>query len=115
MGASAPPFCGNSNTLDHPTDMWSVFKGLGCSVGTVFGNAIVYSNFMQDDLTFSPNGYVRNVDDMDNYIEKSSFLPLINNEVIHEDNHKFRQRMIHLNSASFIMWDRDTVLYPRET
>jgi triacylglycerol esterase/lipase EstA (alpha/beta hydrolase family) len=115
MGASAIPTCGNANALDTPTDMWSVFKGLGCNVGNFLGNAMVYSKFMQDDLTFSPNGYVRNVDDLDTYIEKSSFLPIINNEVIHENNAKFRERMINLNTASFIMWDRDTVIYPRES
>lgn len=115
MGASAPPTCGNVNALDSPTDMFSVFKGVACNVGSYFGNAIVYTSFMQDDLTFSPNGYVRNVDDLDNYIENSSFLPILNNEVIHPDNEKFRDRMIHLNSACFIMWDNDSVLYPRET
>jgi hypothetical protein len=115
MGASAPPTCGNSNPLDTPTDIFSVFKGAACNFGALLGNAVVYTPFMQDDLTFSPNGYVRNVDNLDTYIENSSFLPILNNEVIHPDNKKFRDRMIHLNSASFIMWDRDTVLYPRET
>lgn len=52
---------------------------------------------------------------MSEYFEKSTFLSKLNNEVIHDKNDLYRQRMMSLNSAIFIQWDSDIILYPRET
>ena len=63
----------------------------------------------------SAAGFFRDVDNMDTYLEKSSFLAKINNEVVHPKNLEYRERVMGLNAAILFMWDSDEVLYPRET
>jgi len=55
------------------------------------------------------------VDNLESYVNKASFLPLMNNEVVHPDNEKFRNRMIDLNTFTAVSWDNDSVIYPRES
>ena len=52
---------------------------------------------------------------MGEYHKKSTFLAFLNNEVAHEKFDLYRESITNLNSATFIMWDNDAVLVPRET
>ena len=72
----------------------------------------MYKDFLTE---MAPTGYYRDVEDMSTYYEKSTFLSRLNNEIIHENNDLYRQRIMSLNSAFFISWDSDIILYPRET
>lgn len=79
----------------------------------IAAKSYAYHDTLQGEL--SGAGYFRDVDNLDIYLEKSSFLAKINNEVIHEKNLDYRERVMKLNSATLFMWDSDEVLYPRET
>jgi hypothetical protein len=74
--------------------------------------SLIYSDFFKE---FSPTGYFRDVDNLREYLKKSTFLAFLNNEVSHEKNNLYKESITNLNSATFVMWDNDAILYPRET
>lgn len=73
---------------------------------------IVYKDFLKN---FSSTGYFRDSDNLAEYLAKSTFLKFLNNEVAHEKSNLYRDSITNLNSATFIQWDSDKILYPRET
>ena len=67
MGTTAPPLCGNAmNGISGDVDSKSFFKAIYCTLGSILGNAFVYTEYMQDDA--SPSGYWRDVDNLETYI-----------------------------------------------
>jgi len=114
MGTTAPPMCANiMNGSKGKLTLDTFVKSIGCTAAKWIINTLVYYDFFQDNI--SPAGYWRDVDNLESYVNKASFLPLMNNEVVHPDNVKFRDRMINLNTFTAISWDSDSVIYPRES
>jgi palmitoyl-protein thioesterase len=60
-----------------------------------------------------PAGYFRDPRDLDKYLADSVFLPYVNNE--NTVDQSIIERFTALNGAMFVMFDADTVVYPRES
>lgn len=112
MGITGLPACGSADIYEEGADLKSYVMSLGCGFLNFLAKKVAYTETLQD---LSGTGYFRDVDNMDTYLEKSSFLAKLNNEVVHPKNLKYRERILELNSAIFIQWDSDEILYPRET
>ena len=102
MGVAAIPGC---------------FSGVMCTVLNFFASKIVYFSWAQD--IFAPAGYFRDVKQYDTYVKDSTFLPALNNEKKeswHQDHNNLRTaKFSDLNGAMLVMFDEDTVIYPKET
>ena len=89
-----------------------------CLSGT--GCAIV--NFVLDSLVYTPvgrwvsapAGYFKDPRKYDEYLKESVYLPYLNNERT-EKNSTYYEKMIALDAMMLVMFELDTVLYPRET
>jgi palmitoyl-protein thioesterase len=81
----------------------------------------VYIGLIQDIV--APAGYFRDVNNLKTYEKKSVFLPSLNNEEDTSQNDgeltdmaQLRQsRFANLNQAMFVMFSKDTMIYPKET
>jgi palmitoyl-protein thioesterase len=60
-----------------------------------------------------PAGYFRDPRDLDKYLADSVFLPYANNE--NTVDQSIIERFTALNGAMLVMFDADTVVYPRES
>lgn len=91
------------------------FTGFGCKIVNTVAEHLVYLSVVQNHL--APAGYFRNVKNMKAYLKDSVFLPALNNEETH--NAEFAalraQKFSSVNAAMFVMFDADTVLYPKQT
>lgn len=73
----------------------------------------VYSPYVQEHI--APTGYLKIPTDLKAYYHGCFFLPTVNNEVAGRRNETYRQRFAALNQLVLIMFESDTVLFPRET
>ena len=62
-------------------------------------------------------GYYRDTEKLDDYKKKNPFLASLNNEVGEGSSSfaKHKQRISSLNAAMFVMFDRDEIIFPRES
>lgn len=81
MGVTEAPVCGSAEIHDNSA------LSLGCSLLNMASKKLIYSEFLSE---VSPAGYFRDVDNMSEYFEKSTFLSKLNNEVIHDKNDLYR-------------------------
>ena len=72
-----------------------------------------YSEFYQNTLSFA--GYWRNPDNLHQYLEKSTFLPILNNEVVTNESKRYASNMKTLNNFVLVWSYTDETLYPRES
>ena len=100
MGVDAVPHC---------------YKGIFCDVINFVIKKLVYIPIAQNMV--SPAGYFRDVNNFAAYQRNSVFLPSLNNEEVHSgDIAKIRKdRFSNLNAAMLIKFEKDTMIYPRET
>ena len=61
-----------------------------------------------------PAGYYRDVNHLDSYRMKSSFLAELNNEKVNK-NQVLKDRMLGLEKMLLIMFTKDTMILPKET
>jgi palmitoyl-protein thioesterase len=100
MGVDAIPHC---------------ISGVFCGIINAVAKKFVYYSFAQDWI--GPAGYFRDVNDFTTYQWNSVFLPAMNNEQsANGDTAALRkERFSSLNSAMLIMFQKDTMIYPKET
>jgi hypothetical protein len=62
----------------------------------------------------APAGYMRSLDYYDKYLNSSTFLPSLNNEINEgsELYEKHKKKMMSLNQAMFVMFDQDQIVFP---
>ncbi|XP_051116907.1 uncharacterized protein LOC127241752 isoform X2 [Andrographis paniculata] len=84
-GVASVPNCGNKEL---------------CKILAWLIRADVYLDFVQDTST---------------YLKKSKFLPILNNERPESKNSVYKQRFTSLQNLILIMFENDTVLFPKET
>jgi palmitoyl-protein thioesterase len=93
------------------------FTGFMCNILNFMAKKVVYTNFGQN--FFAPAGYFRDVQNYDTYIKDSVFLPALNNEKKdswRQDHNDLRtSKFSDLNGAMLVKFDKDTVIYPKET
>lgn len=91
------------------------FTGFACDVANFLAKRVVYFSFAQN--WFAPAGYFRDVNDMKTYEKDSVFLPSMNNEQISTGmlGNVRKDRFQSLNAAMLVMFEDDSVLYPKET
>ena len=63
----------------------------------------------------APAGYFRNMDNYEDYLKGSTFLPSLNNEIDKgsENFEKHRQKIKSLNQAMFVMFEKDQIIFPQ--
>ena len=99
MGVSAIPGCGQ--------------KGLICSIINFIADQFVYFPLIQNLI--GPAGYFRNPADIPDYLEYSVFLPYLNGEKKDSNYATLKNNFSSLNAALFVMFNEDTVIFPKET
>jgi len=99
MGVSAIPGCGQ--------------KGLICNIVNFIADQFVYFPLIQNWI--GPAGYFRNPADIPDYLEFSVFLPYLNGEKKDSTYATLKNNFSSLNAALFVMFNEDTVIYPKET
>ena len=100
MGVDAIPHC---------------FSGAICDIVNAAAKKLVYETVVQDNLV--PAGYFRDINDYATYVNKSVFLPPMNNEHL-SGGYVSKLRMNNfktINAGLFIMFSEDTMIYPKET
>nr|XP_043628939.1 palmitoyl-protein thioesterase 1 [Erigeron canadensis] len=95
-GEASIPFCGS---------------GVMCIMVDNLIKSAIYSNTIQEHL--APANYVKIPTDLDGYREGCKFLPKLNNEF--KKNATYKERFSSLQNLVLIMFDKDTVLIPKET
>ncbi|KAK6920370.1 hypothetical protein RJ641_016274 [Dillenia turbinata] len=63
----------------------------------------------------APSNYVKIPTDFNSYMEACKFLPKLNNEAINMRNSTYKERFASLENLVLIMFEKDTVLVPKET
>ncbi|GJZ32354.1 palmitoyl-protein thioesterase 1-like protein isoform X1 [Tanacetum coccineum] len=95
-GEASIPFCG---------------KGVMCILVDALIKLAIYSDTLQEHL--APANYIKIPTDLDAYREGCKFLPKLNNEF--EKNATYKQRFSSLQNLVLIMFDKESVLVPKET
>jgi palmitoyl-protein thioesterase len=100
MGVDAVPHC---------------FHGIFCDALNFVIKKLVYIPIAQNMV--SPAGYFRDIANFASYQRNSVFLPALNNEEVESgDMAKLRkERFSNLNAVMLIKFDKDTMIYPKET
>lgn len=101
MGVDAVPNC---------------ISGFICDIVNFVAKKLVYLGFAQNWV--APAGYFRDVNNYATYLKNSVFLPALNNENTHgktKVSSLIKDRFTDLNSVMLVMFDQDTVIYPKET
>ena len=73
----------------------------------------MYSKFCQDHLSIS--GYWRDPKQLENYLSKCSYLPIINNEVITDESEQYRNNMLTLENFVLVWSPLDDTINPPES
>ncbi|KAL8238502.1 hypothetical protein R6Q59_015069 [Mikania micrantha] len=95
-GEASIPFCGT---------------GLMCVLVDSLIKLAIYSDALQAHL--APANYIKIPTDLDGYREGCKFLPKLNNEF--EKNATYKERFSSLQNLVLIMFDKESVLVPKET
>jgi len=74
---------------------------------------MVYFAEIQDEV--GPAGYYRDPSNIETYLADSVFLPYLNNERELNYSKSIYERFTSLNSAVFVMFSNDTMIFPKET
>jgi len=86
--------------------------GFWCSVARGIARRSAYGDWAQTSVVQA--GYYKDVDQLDTYLEKSQFLPDINNERPHKLP-EYAQRMASLERLVLVQFENDTMVVPKET
>ncbi|GLT84325.1 hypothetical protein SLE2022_025610 [Rubroshorea leprosula] len=97
-GIASVPFCGS---------------GLVCIIVDALLEREVYSKYVQEHL--APSNYVKVPTDISNYLKSCKYLPKLNNEIKATSNSTYKERFASLENLVLIMFEKDTVLVPKET
>ncbi|XP_076944277.1 uncharacterized protein LOC143614841 [Bidens hawaiensis] len=95
-GEASVPFCGT---------------GVLCVLVDSLIQLAIYSGALQEHL--APANYIKIPTDLDAYREGCEFLPKLNNEF--EKNATYKERFSSLQNLVLIMFDKESVLVPKET
>lgn len=76
-------------------------------------NNFMYTHYSQKHISFA--GYWRNPTVLEIYLDKSVYLPYINNEKEHEHSNKYRNNVKYLSNFVMIWSPNDEVVYPPES
>ena len=76
-------------------------------------NNFMYTQFSQNHISFA--GYWRNPTLLNVYLDKSVYLPYINNEKEHSQRDKYKNNIINLSNFVMIWSPNDEVIYPAES
>jgi palmitoyl-protein thioesterase len=82
-----------------------------CRKRNEFLKSRMYSDYLQENNVQAQ--YFRDVTNYETYLEKSTFLKYVNNELFRDLN--YYERMINLNKFVMIMFEKDETLVPKET
>ena len=92
----------------------SCFTGPLCNIINSVARELVYLPIVQQH--FGPAGYFRNVQNMDQYLKSSVFLPYANNEEGDASVEASQKRRFEdLNGLLLMMFNEDSVVYPKES
>jgi len=76
-------------------------------------NNFMYTKFSQKHISFA--GYWRNPTILEIYLEKSVYLPYLNNEKNHISMEKQKQNIINLSNFVMVWSPNDNIIYPPES
>jgi palmitoyl-protein thioesterase len=76
-------------------------------------NNFMYTQFSQKHISFA--GYWRNPTILEIYLDKSVYLPYINNEKEHLQRDKYRNNLKNLSNFVMIWSPNDDIVYPPES
>ena len=91
-------------------------EGFWCNLLTAIENHGTLISWFQNNV--APAAYWRdhkNPKFYKEYLEYVKYLPYINNEIQHPKMEQYKQRFSNLNRAGFVLFENDTIIYPRES
>jgi palmitoyl-protein thioesterase len=95
-------------------DLPHCFSGKICTMINYVVRQLVYFTEVQDIV--GPAGYFRDPHHMDQYLSESVFLRFLNNEAGEDaDKASIKARFTALNGLMNVMFDQDTMVYPKES
>lgn len=95
-------------------DLPHCFKGKICHLINYVVRKMVYFKIIQNIV--GPAGYFRDPHHMKEYLADSVFLPYLNNEKGSADEMAaIKSRVTALNGFMAVMFDQDTMVYPKES
>ena len=101
----------NMGVIDIP----HCFSGPFCKLINSVARDFVYTGIVQNIL--GPAGYFRDTYHYDRYLNRSVFLPHLNNEAADDDATKAarKDRFSSLNGLQLMMFTQDTMVFPKES
>ncbi|WOH14807.1 hypothetical protein DCAR_0934330 [Daucus carota subsp. sativus] len=84
-----------------------------CKLVDMLIKSAIYSKYLQDHL--APAGYIKIPTEIDEYLSKCKFLPKLNNEIAGDRNSTYKNRFTSLHNLVLIMFEKDSILIPKET
>ena len=72
-----------------------------------------YSPVVQ--AVIGPSNYLRDHTKHNDYLEHSTFLPYINNEIPHSGSKSNKKRFENLNYLTMVKFLKDPIIYPKES
>ncbi|KAG2302129.1 hypothetical protein Bca52824_030780 [Brassica carinata] len=97
-GISSVPLCGN---------------GSWCEIVDKLIKSEIYSDFIQDHL--APSGYLKIPTEIKKYLEKSKYLPKLNNEIPNQRNSTYKDRFTSLHNLVLVKFEDDKVIVPQDS
>ncbi|AED95500.1 Palmitoyl protein thioesterase [Arabidopsis suecica] len=73
----------------------------------------LYSETIQDHL--APSGYYKIPNDMKQYLERSKYLPKLNNEIPNQRNQTYKDRFTSLHNLVLVKFQDDEVITPNDS
>ncbi|ESQ39880.1 hypothetical protein EUTSA_v10000967mg [Eutrema salsugineum] len=97
-GISSVPMCGS---------------GLLCEIADELIKADIYSDFIQEHL--APSGYLKIPTELTKYLERSKYLPKLNNEIPDQRNSTYKDRFTSLHNLVLVKFQDDKVIVPKDS
>ncbi|KFK44000.1 hypothetical protein AALP_AA1G201800 [Arabis alpina] len=97
-GISSVPWCGS---------------GIWCEEADKLIEKDIYTDYVQDHL--APSGYIKIPNAITKYLERSKYLPKLNNEIPTQRNATYKNRFTSLHNLVLVMFQNDTVIVPRDS
>ncbi|KAF2572060.1 hypothetical protein F2Q70_00002311 [Brassica cretica] len=97
-GISSVPLCGNGSL---------------CEIADKLIKSEIYSDFIQNHL--APSNYLKIPTEINKYLEKSKYLPKLNNEIPNQRNSTYKERFTSLHNLVLVKFQDDKVIVPQDS
>jgi len=84
-----------------------------CSMERGLLRSLLFTDLLQNSISFA--SYFRPADNKGEYLEKSTFLPALNNEKPTDKSGQHKERITQLNGLMLVQFEQDQIIFPHES